>query len=124
MTKTRQYFRVNAIGTSLNDSTQLSNRHFDYLYTQLQPGNDASVRQQVAGVLGQAKLSNEQLLMLARDFLGKADAFILPRFMPVFQGAKDIEIGKALAAHWKTRRALTTSPKRIFAKRFPNILLS
>ena len=96
--------RVNAIGTSLNDSTQLSNRHFDYLYAQLQPGNDASVRQQVAGVLGQAKLSNEQLLKLARDFLGKADAFILPRLMPVFQGAKDIEIGKALAS------ALENSP--------------
>jgi putative membrane-bound dehydrogenase-like protein len=96
--------RVNAIGTSLNDSTQISNQHFDYLYAQLQPGNDASVRQQVAGVLGQAKLSNEQLLKLAKDFLGKADAFILPRLMPVFQGASDIEIGKALAS------ALENSP--------------
>lgn len=96
--------RVNAIGTSLNDSIQLSNRYFDYLYTQLQPGNDASIRQQVAGVLGQAKLGNEQLLKLAKDFLGKADAFILPRLMPVFQGAKDIEIGKSLAS------ALENSP--------------
>ena len=96
--------RVNAIGTSVNDSTQVSNRHFDYLCTQLQPGNNASVRQQAAGVLGQAKLSNEQLLRLARDFLGKADAFILPRLMPVFQGAKDVEIGKSLAA------ALENSP--------------
>ncbi len=69
-----------------------------------QPGNDASIRQQVAGVLGQAKLSNEQLLKLAKDFLGKADAFILPRLMPVFQGASDIEIGKALAS------ALENSP--------------
>ena len=96
--------RVNAIGTFVNDSTQISNQHFDYLYAQLQPGNDASIRQQVAGVLGQAKLSNEQLLKLAKDFLGKADAFILPRLMPVFEGASDIEIGKALAS------ALENSP--------------
>jgi putative heme-binding domain-containing protein len=96
--------RINAIGTLSNDSTVLSNKHFDYLYAQLQPGNDASIRQQAAGVLGQAKLSDELLLTLARDFLGKADAFILPRLMPLFQGAKNIEIGRSLAT------ALEASP--------------
>ncbi len=96
--------RVNAIGTSINDSTQLSQGHFEYLYQLLQPNNEASVRQQVASVLGQARLSNEQLLTLANDFLGKADAFILPRIMPVFKGATDIEIGKSLAG------ALENSP--------------
>jgi putative heme-binding domain-containing protein len=95
--KNSTVLRVNAIGTSLNDSTPISNQHFDYLYAQLQPPNDASVRQQVAGVLGQAKLSKEQLLKVSKD-LGKADPFILPRLMPVFQGATDIEIGKALAS--------------------------
>ena len=96
--------RISAIGTSINDSTQLSIKHFDYLYAQLQPGNEASIRQQAAGVLGQAKLSNELLLKLAKDFLGKADAFILPRLLPVFQGANEIEIGKSLAS------ALENSP--------------
>ena len=96
--------RVNAIGTSVNDSTQLSQDHFEYLYQLLQPNNEASVRQQVASVLGQAKLSNEQLLTLANDFLAKADAFILPRIMPVFKGAKDVEIGRSLA------KALENSP--------------
>ena len=110
--------RVNAIGTSVNDSTLLSKRHFDYLYAQLQPGNDASIRQQVAGVLGQAKLSNEQLLMLARDFLGKADAFILPRLMPVFQGAKDIEIGKALASALENSPSLDNITEEYLRKTF------
>lgn len=96
--------RVNAIATTLNDSSQLSKSHFEFLYDQLQPGNDASLRQQVAGVLGQAKLTNEQLLLLANDFLSKADAFILPRIMPVFVGARDIEIGRSLAT------ALENSP--------------
>ena len=90
--------RVNAIGASLADNSQLPEQHFDYLYEQLQPDHEASLRQQVAGVLGQARLSEEQLLQLAKDFLGKADAFILTRLMPVFKGATNIEIGKALAA--------------------------
>ena len=112
--------RISAIGTSVNDSTQLSKGHFDYLYAQLQPGNDASVRQQVAGVLGQAKMSNEQLLMLARDFLGKADAFILPRLMPVFQGAKDIEIGKALASALENSPSLDNIAEEYLRKTFSN----
>src|SRR5690606_6632032 len=103
-TKNPAILRINAIGTSLTDNTQLPDKHFDYLYDHLQPGNDASLRQQVAGVLGQAKLSGEQLLKLARDFLGKADAFILPRLIPVFGDVNDIEIGRALAS------ALENSP--------------
>jgi putative membrane-bound dehydrogenase-like protein len=90
--------RVNAIGTLVSDSTQISSQHFDYLYSQLQPENDANIRQLAAGVLGQAKLSNEQLLMLSRDFLGTADAFMISRLLPVFQGAKDPEVGKNLAS--------------------------
>jgi len=116
--KNTPILRINAIGTSANDSTQLSKGHFDYLYAQLQPGKDASVRQQVAGVLGQAKLSNEQLLMLARDFLGKADAFILPRLLPVFQGAKDIEIGKALASALENSPSLDNITEEYLGKTF------
>jgi putative membrane-bound dehydrogenase-like protein len=101
--KNAPVLRVNAIG-AIDDSVALSNHHFDYLYGQLQPDNDASVRQQTAGVLGQAKLSNEQLLKLAKDFLAGADAFILPRLMPLFRGATDPEVGKSLA------RALENSP--------------
>ena len=112
--------RVNAIGTLVNDSTQLSKGHFDYLYAQLQPGNDASVRQQVAGVLGQSKLSNEQLLRLAKEFLGKADAFILPRLLPVFQGAKDIEIGKALASALENSPSLDNITEEYLSKTFSN----
>ncbi|HNR07686.1 MAG TPA: HEAT repeat domain-containing protein [Saprospiraceae bacterium] len=89
--------RIHAIGTSLRDSALLTSPHFDYLYTQIQPDIEASIRQQAAGVLGQAKLSDDQLLKIAKEFLGKADAFILPRLMPVFQGAKNLEIGTALA---------------------------
>jgi putative heme-binding domain-containing protein len=49
-------------------------------------------------------MTNDQLLKLSREFLGKADAFILPRLIPVFQGVKDVEIGRALAS------ALENSP--------------
>lgn len=118
--KNSAVLRVNAIGTSLNDSSQLEKRHFDYLYAQLQPGQDASIRQQVASVLGQGKLTDEQLLILARDFLGKADAFILPRIMPVFQGAKDIEIGKALAGALENSPTLDNVSEANLQKLFSN----
>lgn len=112
--------RVNAIGTSVNDSTQLSGRHFEFLYTQLQPGNDASIRQQVASVLGQAKLSNEQLLKLAKEFLAKADAFILPRLMPLFRGANEIEIGKALASALEKSPSLDNITEEHLLEMFSN----
>jgi putative heme-binding domain-containing protein len=48
-------------------------------------------------VLGQGELSEEQLMKLATEYLSQADAFILPRLMPVFQGGHNSIIGKALA---------------------------
>ena len=110
--------RMNAISTLINDSTQLPAKRFDYLFAQLQPGNDPSIRQQAAGVLGQANLSNELLLKLAKDFLGKADAFILPRLMPVFQGANDIEIGRSLASALENSPSLDNITEEYLRKTF------
>ena len=96
--------RIGAMGALLETQPKLTDSHFAYLYDQLQSENEAPVRQQVATVLGQGELSEEQLLKLATDFLPQADAFILPRLMPVFQGANQSEIGEALAS------ALMNSP--------------
>ncbi len=104
--QTPSILRIHAIGSLLHDSARLSNSHFEYLFAQIQPGMNASVRQLAAGVLGQAKLTDKQLLKLAKGFLGKADAFILPRLIPVFQGAKDLEIGTALATALENSPAL------------------
>jgi len=88
--------RIAAIGALLEKDPQLPDDRFNYLYDQLQPEHPTPMRQQVATVLSQGKLTKEQRLKLANDFLPKADAFILPRLMPVFKGSTEPEIGNAL----------------------------
>jgi putative heme-binding domain-containing protein len=90
--------RIAAIGALLEKDPQLSDSRFNYLYEQLQPRHATPTRQQCATVLTQGKLSKEQRLKLASDFLPNADAFILPRLMPVFRGSNEFEIGNALIA--------------------------
>ena len=95
--KSNASLRMGALGTLLK-TQPISNGHFMYLYGQLTAGTDASVRQQAATVLAQGKLADNQLLKLAQEYLPKADAFSLPRIVPVFKGARSAPIGHALAA--------------------------
>jgi len=88
--------RVGAIGALTKAEPGLSDTHFGYLYQLLTTGSDAPLRQQVAMVLTQGKLTETQLRQLATDYLPRADAFMLPRILPVFQGAHSAATGKAL----------------------------
>jgi putative membrane-bound dehydrogenase-like protein len=90
--------RIDAIGALLKAQSNFSEKHFGYLYGQLAKENEAPVRQQAATVLAQGKLSDNQLLRIAQEYLPQADAFILPRLLPVFQGNTSSQIGKTLAA--------------------------
>jgi putative heme-binding domain-containing protein len=90
--------RLEAIAALLKVQPAFSGKHFTYLYNQLAKENEASARQQAATVLAQGKLSDEQLMEIAREYLPQADAFILPRLLPVFEGNTSSQIGKALAA--------------------------
>lgn len=96
--------RVEAIATLLKAEPGFTDHNFDYLYSVLQGEKEASLRQEVATTLAQGELSEKQLLQLSTGFLPVADAFILPRIVPVFKGAHSVETGRALAA------ALTQSP--------------
>lgn len=96
--------RIAAIGALKEKEPALSDAQFNYLYDQLQKEHPTPTRQQAATVMAQAKLSKDQRLKIANDFLPKADAFILPRLMPVFSGSNETEIGNALIA------TLTTLP--------------
>ncbi len=96
--------RMGALGTLLKTDPTLSEAHFTYLYGQLTAGADASLQQQAATVLSGATLADTQLLRLAQEYLPKADAFILPRLVPVFRGGRSAPIGTALA------NALSNSP--------------
>ncbi len=89
--------RLAALGTLSKSGPTLSDGHFAYLYEQLTKGADAPLRQQAATVLAQSKLANNQLMKLAQDYLPQADAFILPRIVPVFRGTHPAPVGMALA---------------------------
>lgn len=90
--------RLEALGALLAETPKLTNRQFDFLYQQLQPENQAPIRQQAATVLAQGKLSEAQLLKIATAYLPTTDAFMLPRLLPIFQGAQNPQIGQALAS--------------------------
>ena len=102
--KSTAELRVEAIATLLKSEPKFTDHNFDYLYSVLQGEKEASLRQEVATTLAQGELSEKQLLQLSTGFLPVADAFILPRIVPVFKGAHSVETGRALAA------ALTQSP--------------
>jgi putative heme-binding domain-containing protein len=90
--------RMEAIAALLKVQPSFSDKHFTYLYNQLAKENEAPARQQAATVLAGGKLSDEQLMKIAREYLPQADAFILPRLLPVFEGNTSGQIGKTLAA--------------------------
>lgn len=105
-TKNPANIRIEALGALLKTQPDFNNQHFTYLYGQLQNPHEAPLRQQAATVLAQGKLSEEQLLTLATEYLPKADAFILPRLIPVFQGKHTGKIGKALASTLMNSKSL------------------
>lgn len=90
--------RLEAIGALMVSEPKFTDQQFDFIFAQLQPDKEAPLRQQAANVLTQGELSEKQLLKISVDYLPGADAFILPRLLPVFQGASNSQIGKALAS--------------------------
>jgi putative membrane-bound dehydrogenase-like protein len=94
---TSNVIKIEALSALLGIDPALSDKHFDYLFAQLKGKNETPVRLQVASTLGQARLSETQLLTLAKDYLPTADPFILPRLVPVFNGEHAAEAGILLA---------------------------
>jgi putative heme-binding domain-containing protein len=64
----------------------------------LDRASPAHARQQAAGVLAQAALSDAQLIALAQRRLGDVDAFLLPRLVSAYERATSAEVGLALIA--------------------------
>ena len=89
---------LEAMGALLVSKPKLTEQQFDFIFTQLQSDKEPPLRQQAANVLTQGDLSETQLLKISIDYLPGADAFILPRLLPVFRGSSNGQIGKALAS--------------------------
>lgn len=88
--------RMEALAALLDSHPALTDLHFDWLYDQLNE-KDPPTRLKAASMFAQSKLSEEQLLQLATQYLPHADAFILPRLVPLFKGEYSSKIGGALA---------------------------
>lgn len=90
--------RVAAISTLLKSEPEFTEQHFNYLYHLLLSNKEVALRQEAATTLTQGELSEKQLMQLSTDFLPVADAFLLPRIIPVFKGTHSAETGKTLAS--------------------------
>jgi putative heme-binding domain-containing protein len=89
--------RMEAIAAIIDSLPEFSDSHFEWLVIQLQKKNEAPVRMMAASVLSQGHLNEKQLLYLASQYLPEADAFILPRLVPLFKGEHSSKIGNTLA---------------------------
>ena len=88
--------RTAALGVLVSHSAALSEPSFQFLLSQLRPENDADLRQTAAQIVGRAKLSDSQLLVLAREHLSQADPLILPNLLDAFQASHNEGVGKAM----------------------------
>jgi putative membrane-bound dehydrogenase-like protein len=74
----------------------LDARAFEWLTSRLDNDQPAPVRQQAAGILAQAALTDAQLITLADAQVATADTFILPRIVSAYDRSKSAAVGAAL----------------------------
>ncbi|MDX2042995.1 MAG: HEAT repeat domain-containing protein [Acidobacteriota bacterium] len=93
--------RLTALSALISRNPRLPNQNaaaYEFLLGALTPENDPALRLSAAQNLGQAELSREQLLSLAKDYLPKSDSLTLTTLLDAFRSANDEEIGQTLVA--------------------------
>jgi len=91
-------FRLKALTSLLVSDARLSDPEFMIVMNYLDSINESPVRQLAARVLAQAKLSNVQLIRLAKEQVARTDVFLLPNLVGAFQGNSNEEVGEAFVA--------------------------
>ncbi len=99
--------RFKAFGARIKSAPKLTNAEFLMLLKYMDTGRELPLRQSALRLLGQASLSDVQLLTLAKEQLEHADAFLLPGLVNTFTGNTNEATGKALVA------ALLTATDRL-----------
>lgn len=94
--------RLDAAGALVLVRPAIAPPMFDWLTSLLDRDRPAHARQQAAGVLAQAALSDAQLVALAKERLGDVDAFLLPRLINAYDRTTSVEVGVALLAALET----------------------
>ncbi|NQV75610.1 MAG: HEAT repeat domain-containing protein, partial [Bacteroidetes bacterium] len=97
-TNTSPDFRLKALSSKLLSVPALSDEEFNMVFSYLGNKNESPVRQMAARLLSNAKLSDVQLVKLAKEQLALTDVFLLPNLVSAFKGNKNEEAGMALVA--------------------------
>ncbi|MCE7070124.1 HEAT repeat domain-containing protein [Dyadobacter sp. CY327] len=91
-------FRLKALSARIMSSSKLSDSEFKMLLKYIGKEYDSPLRQLSVRLLNHAELNNEQLLVIAREHIGKTDLFLLPSLMEAFEGNTNEQVGKELIA--------------------------
>jgi putative heme-binding domain-containing protein len=90
--------RTTALAVFVRRHPGLDDAALKFLTSRLAKTNDAAARLTASQVLGKAKLTDAQLLILAHRYLPQADALILPSLLDAFRASETEEAGKAMTA--------------------------
>jgi putative membrane-bound dehydrogenase-like protein len=88
--------RTASLQALVSHRPEISDSNFNFLLNLLKPETEADLRLSVAQVLGKARLSEKQLLVLARSYLPHADPLILPTLLDAYRDARGEDLGRAL----------------------------
>ena len=91
-------FRLKAFGARIMTNPELSKNEFEILTHYLENSFDSPTRQFAVRLLGQAKLTDEQLLTLADNYVPKADPFLLPSLINAFEKNSNPKVGASLVS--------------------------
>jgi putative membrane-bound dehydrogenase-like protein len=99
-------FRLKALSALAASDPTLSGRRFYLLLDFLQPAIESPVRQAAVRLIGEARLTDSQLLRLTQE-IPSADIFLLPGLVKAFEDNDKEVVGKALIV------SLKASPDRL-----------
>jgi putative membrane-bound dehydrogenase-like protein len=90
--------RLTALSALISRNPKLESSAFEFLLGVLTPETDPALRLSAAQNLGQAELTREQLLRLAKEVLPKSDSLTLTTLLDAFRSANDEQTGQTLVA--------------------------
>lgn len=88
--------RISALEVLAGRDSIWEEKDFSFLSSVLKGDEGVRVKLAAAHVLNTRDLNGSQLLVVADELLPDADAFILPRIVPLFEGAHSREVGETL----------------------------
>jgi putative heme-binding domain-containing protein len=90
--------RLATLSALSRHQTELADNDFSFLLDQFKPGTDLTMRTSAAHILSKTKLSDEQLIRVAKGPMSEADALTLPGMLDSFREAKSAAVGQEMVS--------------------------